>query len=257
MRPRILLVILAALLALGGALGATGQKEAKVLNFALSGNPDTLDPHKTAGTLTFQTLKSIYDTLVEPDLEANIVPALAESWDISDDSLTWTFTLRRDVVFHNGDRLTSVDVKATLERVTSKSTASPKASEFAAIKSIETPDDHTVVLRLGAPAVPLLAALASGWGAILPKSLIDAGHDFASRPVGTGPFLFKEWVRDNKIVLEKNPGYWMKGLPKLDGVVFNIIPERAVQVQGSSPARSMPPRWWTWRIYRYWRPARR
>ena len=232
MRHRNLLVVLAALLALGGALGATGQQEAKVLNFALSGNPDTLDPHKTAGTLTFQTLKSIYDTLVEPDMEGNIIPALASSWVISEDSLTWTFTLRRDVTFHNGDKLSSADVKATLERVMNKATASPKANDFAAIKSVEAPDDYTVVLRLSAPAVPLLATLASGWGAILPKSLIEAGHDFASKPVGTGPFVFKEWVRDNKIVLEKNRAYWMKGLPKLDGLEFDIIPERAVQVQG-------------------------
>jgi peptide/nickel transport system substrate-binding protein len=233
MMRRILLISLVALLALGGALGATGQQEKKVLNFALSGNPDTLDPQKTAGTLTFQTLKSIYDTLVEPDMEGNIIPALAESWDISEDSLTWTFKLRRDVSFHNGDKLTSADVKATLERIMNKeTTASPKASDFTAIKTVEAPDDYTVVLRLGAPAVPLLATLASGWAAILPKSLIDSGHDFASNPVGTGPFVFKEWVRDNKIVLEKNPSYWMKGLPKLDGVTFDIIPERAVQVQG-------------------------
>jgi peptide/nickel transport system substrate-binding protein len=229
MRHRIALFVLAALLVLGGALGAAPQK---VLKFALSGNPDTLDPHKTAGTLTFQTLKSIYDTLVEPDMEGNIIPALASRWQISEDSLTWTFTLRRDVTFHNGDKLTSGDVKATLERVMDKATASPKASDFAAIKSVETPNDYTVVLRLSAPAVPLLATLASGWGAILPKSLIEAGHDFASKPVGTGPFVLKEWVRDNKIVLQKNRSYWMKGLPKLDGVEFDIIPERAVQVQG-------------------------
>jgi peptide/nickel transport system substrate-binding protein len=229
MRRRIALFVLAALLVLGGALGAAPQK---VLKFALSGNPDTLDPHKTAGTLTFQTLKSIYDTLVEPDMEGNIIPALASRWQISEDSLTWTFTLRRDVTFHNGDKLTSADVKATLERVMDKATASPKASDFAAIKSVETPNDYTVVIRLSAPAVPLLATLASGWGAILPKSLIEAGHDFASKPVGTGPFVLKEWVRDNKIVLQKNRSYWTKGLPKLDGVEFDIIPERAVQVQG-------------------------
>ena len=231
---RLALVMAAlAVLLLGAALGATGQKEpSRVLNFALAGNPDTLDPHKTAGTLTFQTLKSIYDTLVEPDMEGKIGPALAESWDISADLLTWTFTLRREVLFHNGEKLASKDVKATLERIASKATASPKAAEFAAISTIETPDDYTVVLKLAKPAVALLSSLASGWGAILPKSLIDAGHDFGAKPVGTGPFVFKEWVRDNKIVLERNPNYWLKGLPKLDAVVLHIIPERAVQVQG-------------------------
>ena len=177
-------------------------------------------------------MRSIFDTLVEPDADGQIVGALAERWQTSADNLTWTFTLRKGVKFHNGDKLTSADVKATFERIRNKEFASPKASEYAAIASIETPDDATVVFKLAKPFSPLLAALASGWGAILPKSLIDAGHDFASKPVGTGPFVFKEWVRDNRIVLAKNPDYWMKGLPKFDSLIFQIIPERAVQVQG-------------------------
>jgi peptide/nickel transport system substrate-binding protein len=223
-----ILAAAAALLALGGLAGAAP----KPLVFALSGNPDTLDPQKTAGTLTFQTVRSIFDTLVEPDADGQIVGALAESWATSADNLTWTFTLRRGVRFHNGDTLSSQDVKATFERITNKQFASPKATEFAAITAIETPNAQTVVFRLAKPFSPLLAALASGWGAILPKSLIDAGHDFGSEPVGTGPFVFKEWVRDNRIVLAKNPGYWMKGLPRFDSLVFQIVPERAVQVQG-------------------------
>jgi peptide/nickel transport system substrate-binding protein len=225
---RTLLLALAAGLLLAGLAGAAP----KPLTWALSGNPDSLDPQKTAGTLTFQTVRSLYDTLVEPDAKGQIVGALAERWQTSADNLTWTFTLRKGVKFHNGDALTSADVKASFERIKNKEFASPKASEYAPIASIETPDEFTVVFKLAAPASPLLAALASGWGAILPKSLIDAGHDFASKPVGTGPFVFKEWVRDNRIVLAKNPDYWMKGLPKFDSLIFQIIPERAVQVQG-------------------------
>ena len=121
--------------------------EAKTLNFALAGNPDTLDPHKTSGTLTFQTLKSLYDTLAEPDMNGKIVPALAERWEISDDALVWTFYLKKDVVFHNGDKLTSKDVKATFERIMDKATGSPKAKEFKSIVGIETPDDFTVTLK--------------------------------------------------------------------------------------------------------------
>ena len=229
---RTMLSIMIMLLLFGGLLGAVGQSEEKALNFALSGNPDTLDPHKTSGTLTFQTVKSVYDTLIEPDQTGKLIPALAKSWDISSDGKTWTFHLRGGVVFHNGDKLTSADVKATFERIQNEETASPNANEFAPIKSIETPDDLTVVLKLDEPWSPLLGTLGSGWGAILPKSLIDSGHDFASEPVGTGPFSLSEWVRDAKIVLVKNPSYWMKGLPKLDKVIMNIIPERAIQVQG-------------------------
>ena len=225
---RTFLLALAAGLLIAGLAGAAP----KPLTWALSGNPDSLDPQKTAGTLTFQTVRSLYDTLVEPDAKGQIVGALAERWQTSADNLTWTFTLRKGVKFHNGDALTSADVRASFERIKNKEFASPKASEYAAITSIETPDPSTVVFKLAKPFSPLLAALASGWGAILPKSLIDSGHDFSSKPVGTGPFVFKEWVRDNRIVLAKNPDYWLKGLPKFDSLIFQIIPERAVQVQG-------------------------
>jgi peptide/nickel transport system substrate-binding protein len=222
-----------ALLACGLLLAAALAGAApKPLVWALSGNPDTLDPQKTAGTLTFQTVRSIFDTLVEPDAKGQIVGALAERWQTSEDNLTWTFTLRKGVKFHNGDPLTSADVMATFERIRNKELASPKASEYAAITAIETPDAYTVIFKLAKPFSPLLAALASGWGAILPKGLIDAKHDFASKPVGTGAFVFKEWIRDNRIVLTKNPDYWMKGLPRFDSLILQIIPERAVQVQG-------------------------
>ena len=218
--------------ALATAAFASGAREqVKALNFALSGNPDTLDPHKTAGTLTFQTIRSVYDTLVEPNMSGQIVPALAQSWEVSPDSLTWVFHLRKGVVFHNGDQLTARDVKATVERIRSEATASPKAGELSAIAAIETPDDYTVVFKLSEYA-PLLAPLASGWGAILPAGLIAEGHDFGSQPVGTGPYVFKGWVRDNRIDLEKNRQYWMPGLPKLEKIALHIIPERAVQVQG-------------------------
>ncbi len=215
-----------------GMLFAAGSKEVKPLNFALAGNPDTLDPHKTSGTLTFQTVKSVYDTLAEPDENGVIVPALAESWDVSADSLTWTFHLRKGVKFHNGDAFTSADVKASFERVLAEETASPHRKEMGIIASMDTPDDLTIVFNLSGPHAPFLATLASGWSAILPKSLIDTGHDFDSLPVGTGPFKLEEWVRDSKVVFSKNDDYWMKGLPKLDKVILHIIPETSVVVQG-------------------------
>ena len=139
---------------LGGIIAVDAElAEAKMLNFALAGNPDTLDPHKTSGTLTFQTIKSLYDTLAEPDMNGKIVPALAERWEISDDALVWTFYLKKDIVFHNGDKLTSKDVKATLERIMDKATGSPKAKEFKSIMGIEIPDDFTVIPLTQMPGI--------------------------------------------------------------------------------------------------------
>lgn len=225
-RVRLLTVLMIA----GVSLWAGTSK--KSLNFALIGSPDSLDPQKTSGTITFQVDKSIYDTLVEPDSTGKIVPSLAESWKISSDGLTWTFNLRKGVVFHNGDAFTSQDVKATLERISAKTTASPSAAEYAGIIAIATPDANTVVLTLAKPYAPLLSTLASGWSAILPKSLIDANWDFANKPVGTGPFAFKEWIRDSKISLVKNEKYWIPNEPKLNDVTFYIIQEPQVFVQG-------------------------
>jgi peptide/nickel transport system substrate-binding protein len=212
--------------------GQTGAQQARILEFALSGNPDTLDPHKTTGTLTFQVLRSVYDTLVEPNRNGEIVPALAKAWEVSDDRTRWTFRLREGVRFHNGDRFTAADVKATLDRIMADETGSPNAAEYSAISEVRIPDEHTVVLELSEPYAPLLATLASGWSAIMPEELIDSGHDFASKPVGTGPFTFEEWVRDTRIELSRNERYWMKGHPKVGGVNINIITENAVRVQG-------------------------
>lgn len=225
------------ILVVTGAVWATGVREEasdgeQILRFALSGNPDTLDPHATSGTLTFQVIRSVYDTLVEPDADGRIVPALAEEWTVSPDGRVWEFTLRRGVRFHNGDPLTSADVKATFERLVSPEMNSGKAGEFAAVESIDTPDSRTVVFTLDRPQAAFIASLASGWGAILPKSLIEAGHDFGREPVGTGPFVVVEWIQDNRIVMERNPEYWMAGAPSIDGVVINIIGDSAVMVQG-------------------------
>ncbi|MDR1316895.1 MAG: ABC transporter substrate-binding protein [Spirochaetales bacterium] len=207
-------------------------EEERFLRYALAGNPDTLDPQKTSGTLTFQIAKSVYDTLVEPDAEGVIVPALAESWTISADGKLLTFRLREGVKFHDGSPLTGRDVAATIRRIQDPATASPKAMEFACVGEILCPQELVVQFVLNTPTAPLLASLASGWSAILPAALIEAGHNFASQPVGTGPFIFDEWIRDNHISVKKNPAYWKTGYPHLPGIDFRVILEKAVQVQG-------------------------
>jgi peptide/nickel transport system substrate-binding protein len=213
------------------ALALMGASSANSLIMAMSAQPETLDPHTTAATSSFQVMRSIYDTLVEVDRQGNLVPALAESWTISDDGLSWRFHLRDGVTFHDGSPLTSADVKATLGRLVSEEIASPKADEFAAIDTIETPDALTVVLRLTQPSPPLLASLASGWGAILPAEKIAAGHDFGNDPIGTGPFRLERWVRDSHVELRRFEAHYA-GSPQLERVTIRFVADSALQVQG-------------------------
>lgn len=212
--------------------GTRETTETAVLQFGLSGNPNTLDPQATEGTLTFQVLRSVYDTLVEPDHDGRITGALAEAWEVSEDNLRWTFRLRQGVRFHNGDVLTSADVAATFRRLRDPAFGSPHAKELESVSAVLTPDERRVVFVLEQPYAPLLSSLATGWSAILPASLVERGHDFAAQPVGTGPFRFQQWIRDNRIALVRNEDYWMSGVPHLQRVNFNIITEVAVQVQG-------------------------
>lgn len=224
------LVLLAAL-ATGGAR-AEAQTPRDRFTFALSGGPDTLDPHLTSATLSFQVNKSLYDTLVEPDDEGKLVPSLAESWTVSGDGLTWTFKLRPGVKFHHGKTLDAGDVKATLERVLDPSTRSPKRGDFGAVRTVEATDALTVRVVLGERFAPFLATLGQGWGAILPADLIARRQDFGVRPVGTGPFTVAEWQRDSLIRLQRFDGYWVKDEPKMREVLIRFVPESAVKIAG-------------------------
>lgn len=237
LRPRAIsvLFISGALLiapAFAAFAGGGSEEGTQTVEVAIAGEPDTLDPHATSGTLTFQVLRNVYDTLVVPNQDGRIEPALATAWETTEDELRWTFTLRDGVTFHDGSELTAVDVKATFDRILAEDSGSPWKTEFSSITRIETPDPLTVIFVLDQPYAPLLSSLASGWGAILPSELIAAGHDFATDPVGTGPFEVTRWVRDNRIVLERNADYWMEGAPRVDRVDFNIVTEPSVQVQG-------------------------
>ncbi|KGE72432.1 ABC transporter substrate-binding protein [Spirochaeta lutea] len=230
-------IVLAGFLFFGsiGLLFSGGRNEGGEqvqISLGLSGNPSTLDPHATSETLTFQVVKSIYDTLLEPNEEGRLVPALAESWDFGEDNKSIRFTLRRGVTFHDGSAMDSRDVKASLERILDPDFNSPNRPEFEVISEITTPDQHTVVVYLSEPSAPILYSLASGWAAILPSEKIESGHDFALLPLGTGAFSLVNWSQDDRITLKKNNEYWMAGSPRVDEVVFRIVPERSLQIQG-------------------------
>ncbi len=210
----------------------TAQSPRDQLVFALSGGPDTLDPQATAATLAFQVNKSLYDTLVEPDDQGKIIPGLAEAWTVSSDGLTWVFKLRAGVKFHHGKTLDAGDVKATFERILDPTTRSPKRGDFGKIHAIEIIDPLTVRFVLSERFAPFLASLAQGWGAILPADQIARKHDFATRPVGTGPFKLAEWQRDSFIRLVRFDDYFIRGQPQLREVLIRFVAEPAVKVAG-------------------------
>jgi peptide/nickel transport system substrate-binding protein len=191
---------------------------------AISGEPDQLDPHLTTAYPSFQVLENVYDTLVQPDAELQFEPALAESWEESDDQLTWTFQLREGVTFHNGRELTADDVVFSYERIMEEGA---NAFRFANVESVTAPDDLTVEIAVSQPTPNLLANIGAFKGmAIVPSEIVEDGT-IGSEPVGTGPFRFVAFSQGSSITLEANPDYWGEG-PHVEGVEYRFISEGTV-----------------------------
>jgi peptide/nickel transport system substrate-binding protein len=217
----------------GGAAsgGATNQaaagtpKAGGTLTVGLNGEIDTIDPHKSVTIVGFQVYTQIFEGLVQLNAKLDgVEPLLAESWDQPDDT-TYVFHLRKGVKFHNGADFTAKDVKFTFDRVMDEKTGSSRKPDFTPVKAVDIVDDFTVKFTLSAPYGPFLSKLESL--RILPN---DPAMDITKTPIGTGPFSFVEWISGQKITLKKNPNYWMQGLPYLDEVVFQPIPEPSTRV---------------------------
>ena len=221
--------ILALLVMLFGVMSGVACAE-KVLKIGVAKDPTNLNPILMQGVYAESMATSLFDTLVsfkESAKEAE--PLLAESWTISEDGKTYTFKLRKGVKFHNGQELTSEDVKYTFEVTLDEKNASPNREFLKPIQKIETPDKYTVVLTLDAPYAPFLLALANPTVGIVPaKALKEMGMEgFDRKPIGTGAYKFVEMVPDDRIVLAKNKDYFIAE-PKLDKVIFRPIPKLEV-----------------------------
>ena len=156
------------------------------------------------------------------------MPALATSWTISPDGLTYSFKLREGVKWHDGKPFTAADVAFSISEVWSK--LHPRSGvTWSNLSGVETPDDMTVVVKLSKP-VPFLLSMLGNWDAqVVPKHLYEntdiRTNPANNAPVGTGPFVFKEWQRGQYIRLERNPGYWQEGKPYLDQIVMRVMPD--------------------------------
>ena len=178
----------------------------------------------------------IYDSLLEWDADLLVQPALAESWDISDDGLTYTFKLRSGVKFHDGSDFDAEAVKFNFDRMLDENHPYhdtgpfPLSFFFGSVESTEVVDDMTVKFTLNAPYAPFLSNLAYPTGLIVsPTAVAQHGADFGRNPSGTGPFTFGEWRSNEAVVVEGNPDYW-DGAPSLQAVVFRPITDANTRV---------------------------
>ncbi|MBS0304802.1 MAG: ABC transporter substrate-binding protein [Proteobacteria bacterium] len=220
-----------ALLALAGTLGASdalaqAKKDSLVLAMALE--PPGLDPTAGAASAIGEvTLYNIYETLTKIQTDGSTRPLLAESWTVSPDLKTWTFNLRADARFHNGEPFDAQAVKFSFERAGAKDSTNKDKATFANIERIDTPDAHTVVLHLKDGDPDLLFELGQATAIIVePKSAGSNG----TKPVGTGPFKLDAWSKGSSVTLARWDDWRQAKNVKLRRVVMRFISDEAAQV---------------------------
>jgi peptide/nickel transport system substrate-binding protein len=195
----------------------------------------SFDPIIPTDNMSIWTMLLIYDQLIRvaPD-GISLEPGLAESWTISDDLLTYTFTLR-DTSFHDGTAVVADDVAYSLDRA-AHDELSTWASMVTAVSTITAPDPKTVVITLNSVYTPFEADLALFACSIIPKAAHESQkEELFNKPIGSGPFIFDSWEKGTQIVLKKNPTYWDAGKPYLDEVVLKVLVDanaRMLQFQG-------------------------
>jgi peptide/nickel transport system substrate-binding protein len=208
-----------------GAFAQTPKSGGTIIS-AQNNEATGLDPQLVPAFSRSRRSPLTYSQLVRFDENMAIQPELAESWTLSDDKLTWTFKLRQGVKFHDGQELTSDDVKFTFDRLLDKS-AGGKA-DFTAVDKVEPAGKYQVKFVTKEPFAALLAALAGFWGYIVSDAGVKkGGGDLNKMTMGTGPFMLADWKVEQQMVFKKNPNYYKKGLPYVDEVVVRTIPDEA------------------------------
>jgi len=231
-----IVIILAMLVFVGcqapkpGASG-TGPKKAYGGNLIYALNADVLNiiPFLAQDIPSITVCYQIHEGLVRYEGNFKVVGALAESWETSRDGRTWTFHLRDKVVWHDMVPFTSSDVKYTYDTLLDAKTMSPLRNQYSFIKEVSTPDALTVKFVLQEPRGDFLDKATLGIVAKHHMEKLGDLRKYNKQPLGTGPFKFKEWVEDDKIVLEANTSHWL-GRPYLDKVTFRIMPDLSARM---------------------------
>ncbi len=209
------------------------------IRLRLSGSPTTLDPAFIVDVSGGRIAAKLFNGLVKLNDRGEIVPDIAEEWQVSDDGRTYTFRIRSGVRFSNGREVNGKDVEFSLKRLLSPTVASPRgwildyvtgAEDFAdgktdSLAGIAVPDEHTITIKLDSPFAPFPYLLTMPNASIIPQEEVDRwGADFGSHPAGTGPFSLANWEQDVRLVLDANSSYY-EGVPRVNHIEYIIIPE--------------------------------
>jgi peptide/nickel transport system substrate-binding protein len=227
--------VLASAVLVSSTVAAEEPKRGGTLVMAIQSTPRHLNPAVQSGTATGQPGTQLFAAPLRYDEDWTPQPYLAESWEISDDGLKVTLHLVKGATFHDGVPITSKDVAFSIRTVQA---SHPFKSMYAPVTSVDTPDDHTVVINLSQPHPALLLAMSSQLLPIIPEHVYGDGQDPKTHPansegvVGSGPFKLVEFVRDQHIILERNENFFMEGRPYLDKIVMRIIKDGSARTIG-------------------------
>ena len=219
------------------APAAQAQTPPNVVVVGQIAEPQSLDPHAVTATNDFRILVNVYDGLVRfADGTLEVEPALAESWEISEDGLTYTFDLREGVTFHDGTPFNAEAVKFNFERMLDEehpfhnTGPFPLAFFFSAVEEVTAVDETTVQFKLNEPFAPFLSNLAYPTGLIVsPAAVEQHGEEVGRNPAGTGAYRFAEWQSNQRVVITRNEDYW-DGAPSLEAIVFRPITDANTRV---------------------------
>ena len=237
------LAVLVALATPAAVQAAETPRRGGILLAVIGADPPSLDPHQESTFATLQLVAPLYSTLLQSDPYAypKIIGDAATEWKISPDALTYTFKIRQGIKFHDGSALTAADVKATYDKLVfpPEGVRSVRQNAYSAVTSIEAPDPSTLVFKLKHASASLLDNLASPWNVIYPKKYLDKDPNyFKANVVGSGPFKFRSYTRGSTFEGERNPDYFVKDRPYLNGYKFFISTETSVRAAAVRSGRA-------------------
>ena len=225
-------VLLVALLITGLMIGAAPLKahaEIDQLTIGVGVDADTLNPQEQTTTLFQNWCDLIYGNFFYQDPEGKLFPRLATGYDVSEDGLTMTLHLRQGVKFSDGTDFNADAVKLTFDRIADPKQRVPLRFSLAMINECVKIDDHTVALKLKYPFAPLAPTLSMSLASpISPAAIAQYGEDVRQHPVGAGPYILKEWVKGDHVVMVRNENYWGEK-PTVAKIVWQVVPEAATR----------------------------